>query len=404
MKDSGRPRVALVYDQLFPATHGGGERRYYEIGRRLTPEFEVAYFHYGPQAPGDQGAPTHRFHTGGAIPLYTRGGRRSVFQNVDFARRLLRPLMAYKPDLIDCSSVSYAALPICATVARACGAPFVITWHEYWGRAAWASYLPRPLAEMAALFERAAPSWATCNVANSRFTAERLESRAGVRATVIPNGVDWDTISRVKPFPAETDVLFVSRLIREKGADLLLEAVRLLGNRGIPLRVTIIGDGPERPTVERLASAAGPAIAVEVIPGVEDDLELYGRMKAAKLLALPSSREGFSLVVAEAQACGAVPVVVRAPDSAAPHLIEPGRTGVVCDPAPLELAEAMLGLLKNDEYRATLRGNALRISEPRDWKYPADETARLFNTLIAAKRKVKTSPAPYGERLAAVSR
>src|SRR6267378_2462509 len=38
-----RPRLALVYDRIYPLLNGGGERRFYEIGRRLAHEFEVGF-------------------------------------------------------------------------------------------------------------------------------------------------------------------------------------------------------------------------------------------------------------------------------------------------------------------------------------------------------------------------
>ena len=47
MTTSSRPRVALVYDRIYPLGNGGGERRFYEIARRISRDYDVAFFYYG---------------------------------------------------------------------------------------------------------------------------------------------------------------------------------------------------------------------------------------------------------------------------------------------------------------------------------------------------------------------
>ena len=68
-------------------------------------------------------------------------------------------------------------------------------------------------------------------------------------------------------------------------------------------------------------------------------------MKAARVFVQPSVREGFGMTVAEAQACGAVPVVVRSEASAAPDLVRDGVDGVVVDASASAISEAVSGLL-----------------------------------------------------------
>ena len=373
-----RRRVALVYDRAYPREYGGAERRFYELGRRISREFEVGFFFYGSSADELDETAGRWIPVGGRRSAYTRG-RRSVLHTAEFALRLVRKLHAFGAEVIDCSSISYAAVPLCAAIARSGQAAPVITWHEYMGDA-WRGYVPQPLAEVGRLVERTSPRLAQANVAVSHFTARRLLTGARVEARVIPNGVDLELIAGAPPGD-RTDVLFIGRLIQEKQADLLLKAARSLAPRRGTLRVTIVGDGPERPRIETLARALPQTVPVRLIPFVRTDKELYGLMKGAKTFVLPSQREGYALVVAEAQACGAVPIVVDAPASAAPELVEHERTGLVCRNALDDLAHAISRLLENDELRREIRENALAVSQARDWSRRARETADLYHEL-----------------------
>src|SRR4029077_3314714 len=125
------------------------------------------------------------------------------------------------------------------------------------------------------------------------------------------------------------DIVFVGRLIDDKKVDVLLHAVhRLLGE--LPdVRCTIVGDGPESEPLERLAASLSLGANVRFAGHVEDG-QTFALMKAAKVFALPSIREGFGITVIEAQASGCVPVVARGPHTAAPDLVRDGVDGIVC--------------------------------------------------------------------------
>lgn len=377
------PRVALVYDSVYPRTKGGGERRFFEIGRRLSDRFDITYFFHGSMDRGESRGRPRYVGVGGSRLMYAPHGRRSVTHGIEFALRLARPLIASRPDVIDCSSVSYAAIPVCAAIARLCRARLVVTWHEYVGTG-WGGYLPGSLAAVASSVERIAPHLSRCNVAVSRFTARRLLTGSGVGARVIPNGIDWATICAAPPHPDGADIMFVGRLVWQKRVDLLLDAIRLLPPSVGPLQVMIVGDGPERPALERALRDLPRAVTVRMISSIETDAELFGRMKASRILVLPSIQEGYGLVVAEAQACGAIPLVVSHPNSAATDLVTHGETGLVCEARSSEIAQA-LGLLATDDALCSrLRERAQAVSSSRDWGNVSRDTAALFDQLVAA--------------------
>ena len=91
---------------------------------------------------------------------------------------------------------------------------------------------------------------------------------------------------------------------------------------------SIIGSGPEAGRLQARAVRLGVADRVR-FHGHLEAAETYGRIKAARLLVLPSVREGFGMAVAEAQAAGTVPVVVRSPHSGAADLVRDGVDGLV---------------------------------------------------------------------------
>jgi glycosyltransferase involved in cell wall biosynthesis len=173
-------------------------------------------------------------------------------------------------------------------------------------------------------------SLANAIVCGNRQGAE-LVRRWGFKRTVdvIPQlGVE-PTVFRCnrKPKADLFTIGFVGRLVNEKGVDILLKAVRLLAERGLPFRVKICGHGPCSEQLKRLASQLGitdrtiwmGAVPHEQVPEVMRDLDV---------LVLPSRSvdwwsEQFGHVLIEAMAagvavigssCGAIPEVIGRKD------------------------------------------------------------------------------------------
>ena len=105
---------------------------------------------------------------------------------------------------------------------------------------------------------------------------------------------------------------------------------------------------------------AGLAGAIEFAGRIEEaarDALLAG----ARIVVQPSLREGFGISVIEAQAAGAVPVVVRGPHTAASDLVDEGVNGVTCDAIASAIATAV-GALLDDADRRTRMSDAARIA------------------------------------------
>ncbi len=128
----------------------------------------------------------------------------------------------------------------------------------------------------------------------------------GLEIGILPTGVDTDRFRTVsRGFRPPLRLLFIGRLVRQKGADVLLDALsRLHGQPGGPdWSLTIVGDGPERDRLERMAVAGRIADQVRFLgwvpPSSLSDLYL-----GHDVLVQPSRNEGMSCVIAEGMACG----------------------------------------------------------------------------------------------------
>ncbi|MGH2840624.1 MAG: glycosyltransferase, partial [Solirubrobacteraceae bacterium] len=161
------------------------------------------------------------------------------------------------------------------------------------------------------------------------------------RFEVVPNPVDIDlfhvTPRAPRPPGVPARVIVVAALKPVKGVDLLVEAVALLGQERRDFVVDVIGDGPDREALNALIR----------LRGVEEQIRLVGsaapesvprRLQAADFAVVPSRFETFSVVAAEAQACG-LPLVACAA-GALPERV--GEHGLLCRPEdPADLAAAL---------------------------------------------------------------
>jgi glycosyltransferase involved in cell wall biosynthesis len=179
--------------------------------------------------------------------------------------------------------------------------------------------------------------------------------RLGVDAVRFSSGAKG--VHETQKAPVGVRVLCLGRLIERKAQGVLVTAVARLAERGVPVDLTIAGDGPTRPSLERLAADLGVAdrITFTGVVGQEEAIELY---RAADVFALPSLAEGLPVVLMEAMACGVATVSTRI--DAVPELIDDGATGLLVDPGDAHgLAAALERLAADPDLRARL-GQAAR--------------------------------------------
>jgi glycosyltransferase involved in cell wall biosynthesis len=150
-------------------------------------------------------------------------------------------------------------------------------------------------------------------------------------------------------------VLFVGRLVRYKGVDVLLEAMR-----GVSATALLVGNGPERHALQRTAEQLGVADRVKFLGEVSDD-ELAALYRACDLFVLPSvtRQEAFGVVQIEAMACGK-PVISTDLGTGAGWVNQNGETGLVVPPRDAAALRGAIERLIGDDTLQRTMGAAAR--------------------------------------------
>jgi glycosyltransferase involved in cell wall biosynthesis len=127
-------------------------------------------------------------------------------------------------------------------------------------------------------------------------------------STIIPNPYD-ESIFRVLPDSRrERDLVFVGRLVSDKGVDLLIAAAAALVERQLRPSVTIVGSGPEESKLRRQVERLGLTPQVQFAGALHGD-DLTTVLNAHRIIVIPSVwQEPFGIVALEGMACGCIPV------------------------------------------------------------------------------------------------
>ena len=159
--------------------------------------------------------------------------------------------------------------------------------------------------------------------------------------------------------PAETralELVCTGRLVAAKGHMVLLEALRLLRTRGLFLRATLIGSGPELPRLEDFVAHYGMTGAVTFTSAMSH-AQTLAQLRRADLFALASFAEGIPVALMEAMALG-IPCVSTS-IAGIPELIRTGVDGLLVPPAnAAALAEALEQLATDTRLRKALGTSA----------------------------------------------
>lgn len=180
-----------------------------------------------------------------------------------------------------------------------------------------------------------------------------------------------DPAALPSPEPRDDDAVLrlicVGRLSPEKGQAGLIRVVHDLQGEGLPIHLTLVGDGPDGPMLRALVAELG-AEAIVTFTGALAERETLAAIARADALVLTSFMEGLPIVLMEALALGKPVVASRV--AGIPELVEDGVNGLLFDPAHWAELGAALRRMADPALRATLaRGAPDRVRE--EFSYPA---------------------------------
>jgi colanic acid/amylovoran biosynthesis glycosyltransferase len=239
-------------------------------------------------------------------------------------------------------------------IARMAGTSYSVTAHAY------DIFIDRTL-----LREKIASSMyvATCTEYNRKYLVERYPDVASGKVYTFYHGVDLATFDR--PHDGENEkpeILSVGRLCETKGFPDLIEACRILKDRGMQFACRIVGNGPLRESLVEQILRSGLEDTVEILGLLPRD-RVIAHYRTARVFCLPcvvapnGDRDGLPNVICEAMAME-LPVVATSV-SGIPEAIRDGDTGLIVPPHdPKSLADTIASIWDDPDTRRRIGQNA----------------------------------------------
>lgn len=385
-------KLAFVYDAVYPWVKGGAEKRIYELGRRLAQQgHEVHVFGIkwweGPDVITNEGMVLHGVC--GKMELYVTG-RRSIYEAIIFSIELIPHLAKEKFDMIDISVFPYFSCFSVKLISILRRTPVIFTWHEVWGDY-WYEYLGK-IGFFGKIIEIIVSKLASESIAVSDMTKKGL-IKLGIsdkNIHIVPNGIDLKKIGEIKPSLNKCDIIFAGRLIKEKNIDILIEAINHARKTISDIRCNIIGDGPEKDRLMQLVYGSGIQNNIRFF-GFMDHDEVIALMKSSKALILPSSREGFGMVVLEAYACGIPVITVRELRNAASEIVNE-KTGFIVGLNAKELCEKICVLMNDAALWKKMSIAALDAANYNDWGLICGKLISVYDVKQAGVNPISSRP------------
>jgi 1,2-diacylglycerol 3-alpha-glucosyltransferase len=285
-----------------------------------------------------------------------------------------------------------------ASKAADLNVPLVFTFHtQYWE---YTHYVPFPQEAIQEFLKNAIHSWLRvfiqkCQhiVIPSESIKEILIREYGLedRFTVIPTGTDLQpylhadgkTLRQSKGWQDDKVLISIGRLAPEKNWDTLLRAAAQVYTQHPAMRLVLIGDGPDKQTLELLAAELGIAECVTFTGQVPFD-EIPAYLKAADLFVFASVTETQGLVTIEAMAAG-LPVV--AVDGSGTHdIVDHDKEGLLVENDSNALASAINELLANPQQMKQFSLQALKKARTFDANRLGKQMVKVYEQAIQDKK------------------
>jgi len=363
---------------------GGGEKQFYEISRWVAKrghDVSVLTCRF-PGQPKEETVNGARVFRAGLSRNPRHGGaRREILPVLRYILQTATRASALRPELIHCNT--YFPVYSGKVASQLQGVPLITTFHDMYRLSNW-------IDDQGSLFWGLMGHVVTlgaAKLAHGRIIAVSPQVKEKLIAiglkpqdiTVIPNGVDLKLFDSAHDEKAPCQVLYVGRLIRLKHVDRLMYAFAEIEKHVPEATLKIVGDGPERAYLERLAHSLGLEGKV-IFTGVTPTYgAVVSHFKQSSVFVLPSSAEGESVALKEAMAAGLPVIAMKINGSGVLSIVQDGKNGFLVEPSESNLlVDRIIELLQDEQKRRGMGDAARKFVESCDWMTIADRTMQVY--------------------------
>lgn len=374
-------KICMVLEFFIPHYNGGGEHRCYELAKRLVclghnVDVLTMKFVDVPDYENIDGINVH--HIG---PVIKKPPFRSVSNFLSYLISVIRWIQKHDYDIVD--TQAYSPLLSTFIITRLKGIPLVGTIHDTSSNNndQWIQF--SNLASIMEKFLIRLPYDKIITV--SHATKNSLINDFGVKDNkieILYNGVDikkFDSINATKV--QDNQIIFVGRLAPHKHVDDLINVINNIKNNYTSIKLVVVGKGEEKNKLTKLVETLNLSEFVDFKENLTDE-ELICEMKKSTLLVLPSTREGFGMVLAEANCCKK-PVVTYVSGGTV-EVVENGYNGFLVDEENVEeLTKRIAQILEDKKLQKMLGENGRKkVEKEFDWENIVKEYLNIISRIV----------------------
>ncbi len=200
--------------------------------------------------------------------------------------------------------------------------------------------------------------------------------------TVIHNGIDHNCyrpdLRRRQPEP---NVVYLGRIKKYKSIDLVLHAMKRVIEQVPKATLTIVGDGDDRPRLEKTAADLGITAAVR-FTGHVTEKEKIRLLQKAEVVVNPSRKEGWGVTVIESNACGAPVIACDVPGLR--DAVQDGKTGVLVRYGDVRnFAASVVLMLRNPRVREEFSRRSVAWARGFSWDRATHQTLEVIEQVVS---------------------
>jgi glycosyltransferase involved in cell wall biosynthesis len=370
--------IGFLLNTCEPFYRGGYERRAWSFARELARTgHDVRIYTSCPRDETIEGVRFVRLME--PRPFFNSRGVRDGAADFVFALAVLRMLLRMRRgelDVLDVCATPFLHLPFAAVVARQKCITTILTCHEAL-LAALPDYVQERgqrglsatlLQNTLAFIYRLGMGLFPQRLAVSQRTAHALATECFPAFDTVEFGLEPEAIAPsapvIRPSGEPVRLIYCGRLTPIKAVQGTLDTLISLRETTPPFHFHIVGEGSERPRLERLVATANAADLV-TFHGEVSEVEKRSLLARSDVFVLSSPREGFSIATLEAMAQGCAALVVSDParPNGALDFVRPELEGLCVEPGVEPLRTGLRRLIENGAERAAFRRTAWETAQ-----------------------------------------